>query len=130
MLLTETELGERVGLPGPVIAQLLQPGFVNDKVIGAATPQFCEVDLVRAQVAARMLAFGVRWEWVQASVVAMPITPEELRISLDFWSAISPPPPKPPRHYRDSDVLVIAVVVTIVGQLIVAAGMAFGYWVL
>ncbi len=93
MQLTEDEMASRVGLPGPVIAELLQPPN------GASTTAcFADIDVLRAQIAALMLSYGVRWQWVQTAMRESSPNPESLRAALEFWSRIAPHPAHP-RHW-------------------------------
>jgi hypothetical protein len=94
-LWTEDEVGARVGLPGPLVAEILQAGVQTSTVIHSQAPQYCDGDVMRAQVAALMLACGVRWHLVQAAVRHAPTTPEDLRRTRDFWSGIAPDPLHP-----------------------------------
>lgn len=93
MQLTEDEIAVRVGLPGPVIAELLHPAAEPDR-----GPSFGETDVLRAQVAALMLACGMRWPAVQTAMDNAPGHPDLLRAALDFWTAAAPSPMNP-RHW-------------------------------
>lgn len=93
MQLTEDEIAIRVGLPGPVIAELLQPANST-----ASTRCFADSDVLRAQVAALMLAYGVRLQWVQTAMRESPTHPDALHAALDYWTRVAPTPMNP-RHW-------------------------------
>lgn len=97
MQLTEEEIAVRVGLPGPIIAELLRPAGMS-VLTGARGRRFSDTDVLRAQVAALMLAYGVRWQWVRTAMDHSPSHPDALRATLDFWTGIAPSPLNP-RHW-------------------------------
>lgn len=94
MQLTEEEIAVRVGLPGPIIAELLRPVDVSAST-GARGRRFSDADVLRAQVAALMLAHGVRWQWVRTAMDHSPSHPDALRATLEFWAGIAPTPINP-----------------------------------
>lgn len=91
MQLTEDEIAVRVGLPGPVIAELLRPDATSN-IAGTRVPAFNDTDVLRAQVAALMLAYGVRWQRVRAAMEHSPSHPDALRATLNLWTGIAPSP--------------------------------------
>ncbi|MGJ6127335.1 hypothetical protein QN239_32670 [Mycolicibacterium sp. Y3] len=97
MQLTEEEIAVRVGLPGPIIAELLRPVGPGDRP-GAHGRRFSDTDVLRAQVAALMLAQGVRWQWVRTAMEHSPTHPDALRATLDYWIGTAPSPLNP-RHW-------------------------------
>jgi hypothetical protein len=93
MLLTEGQIAAAAGLPGPVVAELLQPGFVANELAPAVTSAvYLEEDALRAQVAYQMLHFGVRWKFVQSAVATLPDDLTELCRIRDFWAQRVPTP--------------------------------------
>ncbi|WP_342314775.1 hypothetical protein LIX17_25390 (plasmid) [Mycobacterium avium subsp. hominissuis] len=91
MHLTEEEIAIRVGLPGPIIAELLRPGGPSDRP-GAPGRRFSDTDVLRAQVAAVMLNQGVRWQWVRTAMEHSPTHPDALRATLNYWIRTAPSP--------------------------------------
>ena len=94
---TEDEVAARVGLPGPIIAELIQPA-VPAAGSSSDARRFGEADVIRAQVAALMLAYGVRWKWVQTAMRESPTHPDALHAALDYWTRVAPTPMNP-RHW-------------------------------
>lgn len=90
MQLTEEEIAVRVGLPGPVIAELLQPAGAS--IIATRGRAFNDTDVLRAQVAALMLAYGVRWPWVRTAMEHAASDPDALRATLNLWTGLAPSP--------------------------------------
>lgn len=88
MQLTEEEIAVRVGLPGPIIAELLRPVGPSDR----PERRFSDTDVLRAQVAALMLAQGVRWQWVRTAMEHTSTHPDALRATLDYWIGTAPSP--------------------------------------
>lgn len=91
MKLTEEEIAVRVGLPGPVIAELLRPAGATI-IAGKRGRAFNDTDVLRAQVAALMLAKGVRWQWVRTAMEHLASHPDALHATLSLWSGIAPSP--------------------------------------
>lgn len=120
MQLTEDEIAIRVGLPGPVIAELLQPATTSTSR-APATRCFSDNDVLRAQVAALMLACGVRWQWVQTAMRESPTHPDSLRVALDYWSRVAPSPLSPRQWPFAATALVTALM-----TLALLAGMLLG----
>ncbi len=87
MLLTEDEIGIRAGLPGPVVAELLQPHFHPSALAGARDPQYCVEDALRVKIAAYMFAVGIRWRFVQAAIAGLPDDQRALRRACRQWAA-------------------------------------------
>lgn len=94
MQFTEHEVAARVGLPGPIIAELIPPAGPAPSGPAEAR-RFGEADVIRAQVAALMLAYGVRWQWVHTAMQNTPTHPDALRAALDFWTDVVPSPHNP-----------------------------------
>lgn len=122
MQLTEDEIAIRVGLPGPVIAELLQPANST-----ASTRCFADSDVLRAQVAALMLAYGVRWHWVHTAMQNTPTHPDALRAALDFWTDVVPSPHDPrnwplPATALASALMALALLVGILLGMQITAG--------
>jgi hypothetical protein len=93
MLLTEDQIAAAAGLPGPVVAELLQPGVVANELAPTVTAAvYLEEDALRAQVAYQMLHFGVRWRFVQSAIATMPDDAAELCRIRDFWAQRVPAP--------------------------------------
>lgn len=91
MQLTEQEIAVRVGLPGPVIAELLRPAGAS-VIAGTRGRAFNDTDVLRAQVAALMLAYGVRWQWVRTAMDHSASHPDALRATLNLWAGVAPSP--------------------------------------
>lgn len=98
MLLTEDEIGTRAGLPGPVVAELLQPHFRSSELAAARDRQYCVEDALRAKIAAHMFAIGIRWRFVQAAVTELPDDAAALRRACRHWSLIATGAGRGPRH--------------------------------
>ena len=92
MLLTEDEIGTRAGLPGPVVAELLQPRIQiqTGELAAARDPQYRAEDALRAKVAAHMFAIGIRWRFVQAAIAALPDDQAALHQACWHWALIPP----------------------------------------
>ena len=91
MLLTEDEIGTRAGLPGPVVAELLQPRIQIQagELAAARDPQYRAEDALRAKVAAHMFASGIRWRFVQAAIAALPDDQAALHQACRQWALIA-----------------------------------------
>lgn len=127
MQFTEDEIAARVGLPGPVIAELIQPAAPTAGG-SAAARRFGDADVVRAQVAALMLAYGVRWQWVRTAMQDSPTHPEALRAALDFWTDVVPSPQNPRNWPLPATALATALMVltflvgVLLGMQMISAG--------
>lgn len=126
MQFTEDEVAARVGLPGPIIAELIQPANPI-AARSAEARRFGEDDVVRAQVAALMLAYGVRWHWVHTAMQNAPTHPDALRAALDFWTDVVPSPHNPrnwplPATALASALMVLALLVGILLGMHFTAG--------
>lgn len=89
MLLTEDEIATRAGLPGPVVAELLQPRCVPGALAAPRDPQYCVEDALRARIAFYMFAVGIRWRFVQAAVAELPDDQMTLRQACRRWARIA-----------------------------------------
>ncbi|MBY0285579.1 MAG: hypothetical protein K2X52_00285 [Mycobacteriaceae bacterium] len=123
---TEDEVAARVGLPGPIIAELIQPAVPTAGSLADAR-RFGEADVIRAQVAALMLAYGVRWHWVHTAMQNTPTHPDALRAALDFWTDVVPSPHNPrnwplPATALASALMVLALLVGILLGMQLTAG--------
>lgn len=133
MLLTEDDIGAQVGLPGPIVAELLLQGGRLDNAIASSTPQFCDTDVMRAQVAAMMLSAGVRWPYVHVAMTRDPRSVEEWQWCVDFWAAILPtlvalpaPAPLPARRACAPR----GVLITLVALALMLGGVVVGLYLL
>lgn len=98
MLLTEDEISSRAGLPGPVVAELLQPHVRSNELAGARDRQYCAEDALRAKIAAHMFALGIRWRFVQAAVTDLPDDHRVLRRACRQWARIHAASARPQRY--------------------------------
>lgn len=100
MLLTEDEIGNRAGLPGPVVAELLQPRCRGSALAGTSEPQYCVEDALRVKIAAYMFAAGIRWRFVQAAIAELPDDQRALRRACRRWAGIAAGGPGRPVPHR------------------------------
>lgn len=90
-LLTAQQIAAQTSLPVTVICELLR-GFplvsVDDTT---ADHKYTELDVLRVQIGCRMLANGVRWPMVRASLDEMAyLSWDELQYALKTWSPVHP----------------------------------------
>lgn len=100
MLLTEDEIGTRSGLPGPVVAELLQPHSHPAGPGGAGEPQYRIEDALRVKIAAYMFTVGIRWRFVQAAIADLPDDQWALRRACRRWAGIAAGGPGRPVPHR------------------------------
>lgn len=119
MLLTEDQIGAAAGLPGPVVAELLQPGFVANELAHPKSAVYLEEDALRAQIAQLMMLYGIRFRYVQLAISTLPDNLRELTRIRDFWAQRVPTP-----SWRLQDKVWVAVWVLAALLLGVAGGLS------
>ena len=119
MLLTEDQIGAAAGLPGPVVAELLQPGFVASELAHAKSAVYLEEDALRAQIAQLMMLYGIRFRYVQLAISTLPDDVRELSRIRDFWAKRVPVP-----AWRLQDKVWVGVLVLAALMLGVVMGLA------
>ena len=100
MLLTEEEIGSRAGLPGPVVAELLHPRSQSRELTAETGPKYGAEDALRAEIAAAMFAFGIRWRWVQSALSTMPDDLPTLQRARRDWAELAAETAEPPSRGR------------------------------
>jgi hypothetical protein len=86
-MFTEDQIAGRVGLPGPVVAELLHPG--SGRLTAVKDAPFRERDALAAQIAASMLCAGIRWRAVQLAVAQLPDDIAALTAARDSWTELA-----------------------------------------
>ena len=124
MLLTEHQVGTRAGLPGPVVAELLQPQSQPVGLTTADDPRYCAEDALRAKIAAHMFALGIRWRFVQAAIAELPDDQTALRRACRRWAHLAAAPGRPTRWRSPA---VESAVVTALMALAFLAGLLAGW---
>jgi len=123
MLLTEDQIGAAAGLPGPVVAELLQPGFTANELAHPKSAVYLEEDALRAQIAQLMMRYGIRFRYVQLAISTLPDDVPELSRIRDFWAQRVPAPP-----WRIKDkvwvavLMLVALLIGIIVGLLMAGG--------
>lgn len=92
MLLTEDQIALAAGLPGPVVAELLQPGFVANELAHEKSAVYLEEDALKMQIAQQMFLYGIRFRYVQLAIATLPDDVGELTRIRDFWAQRVPRP--------------------------------------
>lgn len=118
MLLTEDQIGAAAGLPGPVVAELLQPAFVANELATAKSAVYLEEDALRAQIAQLMMRYGIRFRYVQLAISTLPDNVSELSRIRDFWAQRVPVP-----SWRIQDKLGVAALVLVALLIGIIAGL-------
>jgi len=122
MLLTEDQIALAAGLPGPVVAELLQPGFVANELAHEKSPVYLEEDALKMQIAQLMFCYGIRFRYVQLAITTLPDDVDELTRVRDFWSQRVPAPAAWSLMLRDK--VGVAVLVLAALLLGLAAGLS------
>lgn len=124
MLLTEDQIGTRAGLPGPVVAELLQPGFRPSELAAASDPHYGVEDALRAKIAAHMFTLGIRWRYVQAAIAELPDDQTALRRACRRWATLAAAAPARPPRWRapavESTVVTAMMALTFLAGLLAA----------
>lgn len=91
MLYSAHDVSRMTGLPRVVVSELLYPGVHAYPNCDGATPQFDDLDVMRAQIAARMMDYGVYWHYVKSSIDGAGCDRDDLQFALARWTDICPP---------------------------------------